>query len=143
MQGDNMGISVLVSSCVALGLDLERLTDRERELVREAPPAEVDASQLRKVILEGGDPLGDMFSALRPSAERRLEGQTFTPFEIVESMVAWAAKKAVPSRVVDPGTGSGRFIIRALRECPRAEGIAIDTDPIALLIARANSCVWG
>lgn len=143
MQGDNMGISVLVSSCVALGLDLERLTDRERELVRETPPAEVDASQLRKVILEGGDPLGDMFSALRPSAERRLEGQTFTPFEIVESMVAWAAKKAVPSRVVDPGTGSGRFIIRALREFPRAEGIAIDTDPIALLIARANSCVWG
>lgn len=143
MQGDNMGISVLVSSCVALGLDLGRLTDRERELVRGTPPADVDASQLRKVILEGGDPLGDMFSALRPSAERRLEGQTFTPFEIVESMVAWAAKKAIPSRVIDPGTGSGRFIIRALREFPRAEGIAIDTDPIALLIARANSSVWG
>ena len=79
VQGNDMGISVLVSSCVALGLDLERLTDLERELVREAPPAEVDASQLRKAILEGGDPLGDMFSALRPSAERRLEGQTFTP----------------------------------------------------------------
>ena len=143
MQGDDMGISVLVSSCVALGLDLERLTDRERELVRETPPAEVDASKLRKVILGGEDPLGDMFSALRPSAERRLEGQTFTPLEIVESMVKWAANKAVPSRVVDPGTGSGRFIIRALRAFPCAEGIAIDTDPIALLIARANSHVWG
>ena len=143
MQGDNVGINILVSSCVALGLDLERLTDRERELVQETPPTEVDASNLRNAILEGGDPLGDMFSAFRSSAERRLEGQTYTPLEIVESMVKWAASKAVPSRVVDPGTGSGRFIIRSLREFPCAQGIAIDTDPIALLIARANSRVWG
>ncbi len=143
VQSDNMRMGALISSCVALGVDLECLTDRERGLIQEVFPVEVDVPELRAKILKGEDPLGDMFCALRSSAERRAEGQTFTPHEIVEQMVSWAANKAVPVRVVDPGTGSGRFIIRALKKFPSAKGIAIDTDPVALLIARANAHVCG
>lgn len=143
VQSDNMRMGTLISSCVALGVDLECLTDQERSLIQEVFPVEVDVPDLRAQILKGEDPLGDMFCALRSSTERRAEGQTFTPHEIVEQMVSWAANKVVPVRVVDPGTGSGRFIIRALKKFPSAKGIAIDTDPVALLIARANAHVCG
>lgn len=143
VNSDSNGLSVLVSACVALGIDLSYLTDQEQALVANAAPVQVDTDKLLREIRAGGDPLGEMFCTLRSSVERRAVGQTFTPPEIVESMLSWAAGRVSPARVVDPGTGSGRFIVRALERFPNAKGIAIDTDPAALLMARANAHVWG
>lgn len=143
MHGSDGGLRTLVSSCVALGVDCARVTDSERAQVVEAIPFEVETQRLRQKILAGDDPLGEMFCALRSSSDRRSAGQTFTPLEIVQSMMNWAQGRATPSRVVDPGTGSGRFIVEAMKRFPHAKGIAIDTDPIALLMARANAHVWG
>src|SRR5262249_3052456 len=66
---------------------------------------------------------------------------TLTPAPVVASMIEWAAGRfgaAGPHRVVDPGTGSARFLVAAGRRWPEAELIGVETDPAAALGARAN-----
>src|SRR5262249_9237814 len=76
--------------------------------------------------------------------ERRKTGATYPPPPIVDAMVAWAhAEIPTPARVVDPGAGSGRFLIAAARRFPDAELIAVEVDPLAALMLRANAAVNG
>lgn len=100
-------------------------------------------AELRELIVAGQDPLGDAFSAIRSSEERRGRGATYTPLPIVNSMVEWASARRKPSRIVDPGVGSGRFLTRAGMAMSRADLIGIDIDPLATLMARANLAVLG
>ncbi len=58
-------------------------------------------------------------------------------------MVEWAARHATAQRVVDPGAGSGRFLLRAGKMFPRALLVGVETDPLAALIGRANLAVSG
>ncbi len=94
-------------------------------------------------IAAGEDPLGECLCALRPPAERRKLGATFTPLPIVHSMLDWAESYRHPARVVDPGTGSGRFAVQAGLRFPRATIIGIESDPLPALIARANLAAAG
>lgn len=94
-------------------------------------------------IKEGEDPLGDAFIRLRSAATRRQVGATYTPKPIIDSMVAWAAQQGIPDRIVDPGAGSGRYILAAARRFPNAQLIAIDIDPLATLLLRASARVIG
>jgi hypothetical protein len=48
-----------------------------------------------------------------------------------------------PSRVVDPGAGSARFLMAAGRRFPDAQLIGVEVDPLAALIARANLAACG
>ena len=87
----------------------------EDELARSLPAlAGRVVGDLRQKILAGDDPLGDLFCSLRSPEVRRKQGATFTPKGIVDAMVDWAAR-AVPQRVIDPGVGSGRFLVAAGR----------------------------
>ena len=106
---------------------------------------ETDAA-VRSAILAGGDPLGDAFARIRPPSLRRALGATYTPPEIIESMLAWSAREAEACpvlRVVDPGAGSGRFLTAAARRFPAAELIGVEIDPVATLLLRANLAVHG
>ena len=95
-------------------------------------------------IQRGKDPLGEAFSRLRSPEQRREDGATYTPAPIVKAMVRWAAAhNGAPARVVDPGVGSGRFLLEAGRRFPNAELIGIDIDPLAALTARANLAAAG
>ncbi len=138
----------------ALGLGAERvaaLSAAERELAAAAAAAGSTGSvsppaAIRAAIAAGGDPLGDALSAARTAAERRQLGQTLTPAPVVASMIGWAARQAGdtgPAQVVDPGTGSARFLLAAGRRWPRARLIGVETDPLAALIARANLAAAG
>jgi hypothetical protein len=102
-------------------------------------------ARLREEIRAGGDPLGEAFCALRSPAVRRDAGATYTPPPIVRAMGEWAASVATapPVRVIDPGMGSGRFLIDAGKRFPRAQLVGIETDPLAASIARANLAVAG
>jgi hypothetical protein len=53
-------------------------------------------------------------------------------------MTKWAAAVKEPVRVVDPGAGTGRFIVAAGRRFPRAQLYAVEVDPLAALLLRAN-----
>ena len=96
-----------------------------------------------RAIAGGGDPLGDAFCRLRPPRTRRRAGAVYTPRPIVESMLRWAAGAGRPARVVDPGAGSGRFLLAAGRSFPEAKLVAVETDPLAALTLRANAAVLG
>jgi len=58
-------------------------------------------------------------------------------------MVQWAAKQPPPNRVVDPGCGSGRFLVAAGREFPQAALVGVDIDPLACLLCRAHLAAAG
>jgi adenine-specific DNA-methyltransferase len=58
-------------------------------------------------------------------------------------MIAWARDQVAAVRVVDPGCGSGRFLLAAGRAFPRAELVGVEIDPLAALLARANLAAAG
>lgn len=134
----------LASTALALGAErVGGLCAQERSLARGAKaPARTVLRTLTDLIREGHDPLGDAFCALRTPAMRRDSGATYTPLPIVQTMIEWARAEA-PARVVDPGTGSARFLMHAAKVFPSAELVGVDIDPLATLVARANLAVIG
>jgi adenine-specific DNA-methyltransferase len=100
-------------------------------------------NQLREQIRAGHDPLGRAFIDLRAASVRRRLGATYTPEAIVRSMLAWARQQTAPERIVDPGLGSGRFLLQAAQSFPSARLVGVEIDPLAALIARANLAVCG
>jgi adenine-specific DNA-methyltransferase len=102
-----------------------------------------DVAAIRAQIRAGEDPLGELFCRIRPPAERRAAGQTFTPKAVIESMIRWAARTVEPARVVDPGVGSARFLVAAGRTWPEAVLLGLETDPLAAMIGRANLAAAG
>jgi adenine-specific DNA-methyltransferase len=97
---------------------------------------------LRDAIRRGEDPLGDALCRLRSASQRRPLGATYTPRAIVDAMIVHGAA-AAPARVVDPGAGSGRFIVAAGRVLPDAALVAIEIDRFAALLCRAHAAAAG
>jgi SAM-dependent methyltransferase len=99
---------------------------------------------LRERVKAGEDPLGEAFSRLRSPEQRRPLGQTYTPPPIVDAMVAWAEDQGIDvTRVVDPGVGSGRYLLAAGRRFPNAELVGSEVDPLAAVLARGNLAAAG
>ena len=124
---------------------LAQLSETESSLVHafEPPDRDPDTRVLIDLIRLGQDPLGDAFMRLRPPDQRRPLGATYTPPEIVSSMVAWVAGRSRPDRVIDPGTGSARFLLAAGRALSEARLVGVEIDPLAALLARANLTAAG
>ena len=134
-----------VTKALLAGIDL---SGGEAAVLADVPDADSALVQsIRRSILGGGDPLGEAFAIIRPAADRRGRGQTFTPPEIVEDMVSRAVTDAAVNsafvRVVDPGLGSGRYLRRAAIAFPHADLIGIELDPVCALLARATFHVLG
>ena len=124
---------------------LAALSELESSLLYslEPPDCEPDTRALIDLIRRGQDPLGDAFMRLRTADQRRPLGATYTPPEIVSSMIAWIAGRSRPTRVIDPGTGSARFLLAAGRALPDARLVGVEIDPLAALLARANLTAAG
>ena len=133
-----------VASAIVAGGALADLSAKESEVANAAAEVAVsDIGEFVSAIREGGDPLGDAFVRLRSPKQRRPLGAVYTPRGIVESMVCWVASRERPARVVDPGAGSGRFILQAGRVFPDASMVAVELDPLAALLCRANLTASG
>ena len=116
----------------------------ETTLTRDLP--DVPAEHLARAvgsISRGRDPLGEAFCALRSPEVRRPQGATYTPYKIVDAMLSWAKSFGRPSRIVDVGMGSGRFLIAAGRRFKSATLVGVELDPLAALIARAHLATAG
>jgi hypothetical protein len=138
--------SELVALCLTLIGQHDGLSAAERQLAQTAPVTTLKADQLeaiRKAISVGADPLGEAFSSIRSAAERRPSGAVYTPLPIVQSMISWLAAQGTPARIVDPGAGSGRFILAAGKAFPAAQLVAVEMDPLAALMLRANLSARG
>lgn len=132
-------LSDLVRAAVALGAKPGSSDEKDLVAKHSGPvdPAMID--DLRSRIEHGDDPLGDAFCRIASPDERRSLGQTYTPARIVESMIEWAAEQGEPVRIVDPGAGSGRYLLNAARQFPHARVVGCDIDPLATLMLRANA----
>ena len=119
------------------------LSPAEKALGGDRMIARALARRVRDQIAIGGDPLGVIFCRLRSPATRRQQGAVYTPLPIVQSMLDWARNSGPVDRVVDPGSGSGRFILAAGRAFPAARLVAVEADPLAALLTRANLAVTG
>ena len=140
-------IPSLVSLAVALGAeDAGGFTDSEAALVakeRDGRPLASEVREIRALIRAGADPLGDAYCTIRSPEDRRPLGQTYTPNQIVDSMLHWASDQGTPKRVVDPGAGSGRYLLAAGRQFPKAHLHGADIDPLATIMLRANLAASG
>jgi SAM-dependent methyltransferase len=136
----------LIDACFSLCERPHLLGYRQLKLVRDNP-GELPESVLvavREAILAGHDPLGDAFCRLRAAQIRRAAGAIYTPGPIVEAMLDRATGETTePVRVVDPGSGSGRFLLCAAQRFPKAKLVAVDIDPLAQLMLHANASVLG
>lgn len=133
--------SDLIAACVGLINDISTLSPAETKLLNTVAASSLSTAQLsalRQAIENGNDPLGDAFIALNTAATRRSDGAVYTPQAIVKSMLKWLQREAVPQRIIDPGAGSGRYIIAAGKLFPKAKLIAVEIDPMAALMLRAN-----
>ncbi len=95
----------------------------------------------REQIIHDQDLLGDLFTNLFSPEERRPQGATYTPQIIIEAMLTWAEHQGTPEQVIDPGTGSARFLLAAAKHFPHARLIGIESDPVASILARGNIAV--
>ena len=124
---------------------LKEVNRAEASLIAKAdePPLSVAVEHVAAAIRSGEDPLGTAFTSLRSAAQRRKLGATYTPASLIGPMSEWLANHKRASRVVDPGAGSARFLVAAGRLLPEARLVAVEIDPLASLIARANLTALG
>lgn len=136
----------LVALCLAVIGRQGGLSTAERKLAKGASVSTLNPRSIetiRKEISRGSDPLGEAFSLIRSAADRRAAGAVYTPAPIVRSMMAWLCAQGEPARIVDPGAGSGRFILAAGEAFPQAQLVAVEMDPLAALMLRANLSARG
>lgn len=136
----------LIAVAAALVGPSAALSSGEKTLKKKVARRTVEAAFLagiRKDILAGNDPLGDAFATIRTPEDRRVDGATYTPAIIIRSMMSWAAAETKPAQVLDPGAGSGRFLLAAAEAFKKAKLIGIELDPLAALMLRANIAVRG
>lgn len=135
----------LLSVALQLGAaDVAGWSQQEQELAKRAVAVNRKlVASIKAQIRAGQDPLGDLFGNLRSPEERRDLGATYTPVSIVDAMLAWAAERPKPDRIVDPGVGSGRFLLKAAVIFPKAQLVGIEIDPLAAILARANLAASG
>jgi adenine-specific DNA-methyltransferase len=139
-------IGKLVAVCRALGADsVGVLEEAEKYILDDSPFLVQDdvVDWVRSEIESGNDPLGDAYCQLVSAHDRRPLGQTYTPDVIVQSMIQWAVGQGTPGRIIDPGVGSGRYLLAAARQFPKSEVIGADIDPLATVMLRANVAVAG
>ncbi len=136
----------LAALCLSLIANRDDLSGSERTLAKAAVGVNVrssDAAAARHDILHGRDPLGEVFLSLRSPARRRSSGAVYTPSAIVDSMIHWLSSQGTPARIVDPGAGSGRFLLAAGEKFANAQLIGVELDPLAALMLRANLDIRG
>lgn len=114
-----------------------RIADAAREV------SDHEVTDLTSLIRQGGDPLGEAFLRIRSPRQRRPLGAVYTPPPIVDAMVEWIAASEHPVRVVDPGAGSGRFLLKAGQVLANSELVGVELDPLAALVCRANLTATG
>lgn len=97
----------------------------------------------KSAIQSGTDPFGTAYCIVHLPEHRRTVGQTFTPIEAVLGMFQWVESQGEIARIVDPGAGTGRYVLAGLRRNEKVVAVAAEIDPLVALLLRANACALG
>jgi adenine-specific DNA-methyltransferase len=131
----------------ALGLVPRSALTPAEKAATQGIKSSADSARLDSIVAcirAGEDPLGRAYCQIRKSAARRDKGQTFTPPDVVTTMLEWArAQRPEISRIVDPGSGPGTYTVAALKVFPQAHAVAVELDPVVAVLLRANLEAWG
>lgn len=135
----------LLGAALALGArDIAGWSEKEEELCHDIPPAPDSLVKRTQIaIRDGQDPLGDAFTYLFSAETRRPLGAVYTPNSIIAAMISWAKRRLNPDRIVDAGTGSGRFLVASGETFKHAHLIGVEFDPFASVLARGNLAASG
>ena len=88
---------------------------------------------------DGGDYFGAMLEAARNAGTRSGAGAFYTPPEIAESTLSHLVLPTASGALLDPGCGTGRFLLAAARNgVPFDALFGIDRDALALRLAAFN-----
>jgi len=132
-----------MQACASL-VDARLLVGAEKRMLESVEPlSKSDALAVRMAIAEGRDVLGEAYMSVNSASSRRSRGETYTPADLVESMIRIAHEVRTPGRVVDVGCGSGRYAVASARVFPEASIIAVDSSPMATLMCKATVCALG
>ncbi len=114
-----------------------RSAERRRALGQTYTPAPIVASMVGWA--------AERWAAERWAAERWAAGGVAgRPVEVAPVGSGPAAgERAGPERVVDPGTGSGRYLLAAGAAFPDTSLVGADIDPVATVMARGNLAAAG
>jgi len=83
----------------------------------------------------GSDIVGFIYEELIPAAERHALGQFYTPPAIAELITKWAVRSA-DDKVLDPGCGSGTFLVKAYKRLLELKGYKEPTERVHKEILR-------
>ncbi len=138
---------LLIRAAIDLGArQIRGKSERERALIASALTVpKTDQAllvALRAEIRRMGDPLGVAWQQLRTPYERHKVGAYYTPTTIVQPMIRWLLHHGA-QRIVDVACGTGRFAAEVARANPTLPIVAIDSDPVATIVARATLHVLG
>ncbi|MBS7632539.1 N-6 DNA methylase [Candidatus Bathyarchaeota archaeon] len=75
----------------------------------------------------GSDIVGFIYEELIPAGERHALGQFYTPPPIAELITRWAVRNA-GDKVLDPGCGSGTFLVKAYKRLLELKGYREPTE---------------
>jgi type I restriction-modification system DNA methylase subunit len=73
------------------------------------------------------DVVGFIYEELIPARERHALGQFYTPPAIAEVITKWAVRNA-NDKILDPGCGSGTFLVKAYRQLLELKGYKAPTE---------------
>ena len=77
----------------------------------------------------GSDVVGFIYEELIPPAERHALGQFYTPPATAELITKWAVRNA-EDKVLDPGCGSGTFLVKAYKRLLELKGYREPTERV-------------
>jgi type I restriction-modification system DNA methylase subunit len=77
----------------------------------------------------GSDIVGFIYEELIPAAERHALGQFYTPPAIAELITKWAVRSP-DDKVLDPGCGSGTFLVKAYKRLLELKGYKEPTERV-------------
>lgn len=88
------------------------------------------------------DHLGDMYVENQSRLSKSYKGQYLTPENVVEMICKMTIQETEdPINILDPATGTGRFLMYAHKQAPNARLYGVDIDMRALRIAFTNCAI--
>lgn len=135
----------LIGLCLALNGRRDNLSEAELALTTSASTTTIlsSAVAVRRGIARGADPLGDAFFDSQRKNPSRRRGRLYAASDREIDDGARLARQPRPDRIVDPGAGPGRFLLAAGTVFPDARLVAVELDPLAALMLRANLTAHG